>query len=435
MNSTSDPNRPLIESARLHIAEGRLDEAAAALNQARAQIPGDPRVYIMAALMAEKAGDIDAAFQMMEKGVSLDPGWAPGIMELAHMQARQGQFPEASDNAATAMELAPDNASVRNGAIQVALLSGQHELAVRHLEAGLKAHSAHVQWRRTLAGTLSHVGRIEESLEMWNTLIAEAPQDKRALEGRMHTLLAVGRLSEAARDTAALRALDPENEAYVYYDTLAHDQTPKRRPAALNRDVFDNAASAFDQQLVQMLQYRLPQQVAGQILVRHPARQLSLLDLGCGTGLLGAHLGKLKGRLIGADLSPKMLEQAQRREIYDELEVADLHDMLARSPAATWDVIAALDVCIYIGTLGEMLQGAWRTLLPGGCLIFSCEKAVESGPDLYLNPITQRYAHKRSHAEAQCRDVGFSVQTEETVLRLERGEPVHGFVVMAIKPA
>lgn len=435
MHATSDPNLPLIESARSLIADDRLAEAATVLNQARARIPSDPRVYILSALMAEKTGDIDGAFQMMEKGLSLDSNWAPGIMELAHMQAHQGQFPEAVDNAATALELAPHNVAVRNGAVQVALLSGQHDLALQHLETGLKAHPTHAQWRRALGGTLSHLGRTDESLAVWNALVAEAPQDTRALEGRMHTLLAAGRASEAARDTAALLALDPKNEAYVYYDALAHGQTPERQPAVLNRSLFDNAAAVFDQQLVQMLEYELPQQVARQILARHPARQLSLLDLGCGTGLLGAHLGRLKGRLVGADLSPKMLEQARRRAIYDDLEVADLHDTLARSSAAAWDVIAALDVCIYIGAIGEMLQGAWRALAPGGELIFSCEQAAESGPDLYLHPTTRRYAHKRSHAEAQCLDAGFSVQAKETVLRLEKGQPVHGFVVTATKPA
>jgi len=435
MNTTSDPNLPLIESARSHIVEGRLAEAAAVLNQAREQIPSDPRVYIMAGLMAEKAGNISAAFQMMEKGLSLDSHWVPGIMELAQMQARQGQFPEALDNAATAIELDPDSAVVRDGAIQVALLSGQRELAVHHLQEGLKAQPSHRQWRRTLASTLGHLGRTEESLALWDALVAEAPQDRQMLEGRMHTLLAAGRSSEAARDTAALLALNPDSAAYAYYDALAHGQTPERQPAELNRDLFDNAAIVFDQQLVQALQYRLPQQIARQILVRHPTRECTLLDLGCGTGLLGAHLGKLQGLLVGADLSPKMLEQARKRGIYDELEEADLSDMLARSPEKAWNVVTALDVCIYIGTLDEMIEGARRVLAPGGCLIFSCESADETGPDLYLNPVTQRYAHKRSHVEAQCRAAGFDAQAEETILRLEKGQPVRGFVVTAVKPA
>ena len=58
MNTTSDPNLPLIESARTLIDEGQLTEAAAMLNQARAQIPDDPRVYMMAGLMSEKAGNV-----------------------------------------------------------------------------------------------------------------------------------------------------------------------------------------------------------------------------------------------------------------------------------------------------------------------------------------------------------------------------------------
>ena len=46
VNTTADPNLPLIESAQKLIAAGQLTEAAAALNQARRQIPNDPRVYL-----------------------------------------------------------------------------------------------------------------------------------------------------------------------------------------------------------------------------------------------------------------------------------------------------------------------------------------------------------------------------------------------------
>ena len=53
MNNTADPNLPLIEAARTFIDNGQLAEAAAALNQARAQIPSDPRVYMMAGLMSD----------------------------------------------------------------------------------------------------------------------------------------------------------------------------------------------------------------------------------------------------------------------------------------------------------------------------------------------------------------------------------------------
>lgn len=435
MHPSSDPNLPLIEAARTHIAEGRLAEAATLLNRARAQIPDDPRTYIMAGLMAEKAGNVPAAFQMMQKGLKLAPTWAPGIMELAQMQARQSQIPEARDNAATALELDPANPIVRDGAIQVALLTGQRELAVRHLREGLKTHPSHAPWRQLLAGTLGQLGRTDEALALWDALISEAPQDKQKLEGRMHALLAAGRLSDAARDTAALLALDPASAIYAYYDARAHGQTPVHQPAELSRYLFDNAAFVFDQQLVQTLQYRLPQQIAAQILALYPTRQCDLLDLGCGTGLLGAHLGKLRGRMVGADVSPKMLEQAARRGTYDKLDAGDLHEVLGACDPDSYDVVTALDVCVYIGSPEQMIAGAWRVLVPGGRLIFSCESGPQDGPALYLNPVSERYSHRRSTVEEQCCAVGFRVQTEGTTIRLEKGKPVHGFVVTAVKPA
>ncbi|TXH36513.1 MAG: methyltransferase domain-containing protein [Burkholderiaceae bacterium] len=435
MINSNDPNLPLIESARLHIEEGRLPEAAAVLNQARAQIPTDPRVYIMAALMTEKTGNVAAAFGLMEQGLTLAPEWAPGIMELAHMQARQGQFPEARENAATAFDLEGGNPLVRGGAIQVALLCGDRNLAVRHLREGLAQIPDHESWRKLLASTLNQLGQTDEALALWDGLVADSPSDRKALEGRMHTLLMAGRLADAARDTTALLALDPQNAIYAYYNARAHGETPAHQPAELNRHLFDSAAAVFDQQLVQALRYKLPQQIAQQILASYPARQCNLLDLGCGTGLLGAHLGKLKGRMVGADLSPKMLELAERRGVYDSLKTADLQDTLNESQAASYDVVVALEVCVYVGELSAMIAGAWRVLVPGGRLIFSCESGTPGGPDLYLNPATERYTHQRNHVEQQSRAAGFTVQTEETVLRQERGKPVSGFVITAVKPA
>ena len=79
MNTPSDPNLPLIESARTLIDQDQLKEAAIVLNQARQQIPSDPRVYMLAGLMTDKAGNVAGAFQLMQQGLALAPQWAPGI--------------------------------------------------------------------------------------------------------------------------------------------------------------------------------------------------------------------------------------------------------------------------------------------------------------------------------------------------------------------
>ncbi len=329
MNAPSDPNLPLIESARVLIDQGRLTESADVLNRARAQAPNDPRVYLMAGVMSEKAGNVAGAFQLMRTGLELAPNWAPGIVVLAQLQARQGQFAEAKENAATALQLDSKARVVVDGAIDVAHLTGDLEQAVTLLQQGLAQQPTDIKWRLMLANALSQLDRHEDALLRWDEILTELPQNEQALKGRMHTLLAAGRLEDAAVVTAKLLALAPDNPVYAYYDARANGKTPAHQPAELNRSLFDSAAHIFDQQLVQGLRYQLPLEVAKKILEIFPDKNFSLLDLGCGTGLLGAQLGKLQGRMVGVDVSPKMLEQARRHQLYDSLEVADLHDALA----------------------------------------------------------------------------------------------------------
>ena len=160
---------------------------------------------------------------------------------------------------------------------------------------------------------------------------------------------------------------------------------------------------------------------------------LNVLDLGCGTGLLGVCLGRLDGFLIGVDISMKMIEQAARHNVYDRFHNANLLDALRDTPDSTYEVVAALDVFIYAGDLTDTVPDAFRLIVPHGDFLFSCEAAPEDGPDLVLQA-SGRYAHKRSHAMAVCREAGFtSVEIEDLVLRYEGDQPVQGFLVSARK--
>lgn len=71
-------------------------------------------------------------------------------------------------------------------------------------------------------------------------------------------------------------------------------------------------AEFYDLHMVRTLKYQLPKQVAEKITALHPDKKLNILDLGCGTGLLGVYLGRIDGFLIGVDISKGMIEQAAR---------------------------------------------------------------------------------------------------------------------------
>ncbi|MBS0582698.1 MAG: methyltransferase domain-containing protein [Proteobacteria bacterium] len=227
---------------------------------------------------------------------------------------------------------------------------------------------------------------------------------------------------------------DPPDEAVRRFrDAVARGETPRTQPAALVAELFDGLAGRFEKHLVGRLQYRVPDRVADIVLGRHPQRRLDLLDLGCGTGLLGLCLGRLDGDLIGVDLSARMLDQAMPLGIYGELRQGDALAELRATPAGRYDCIAACDVFIYVGDLSALVPAAFRALRPGGALIFSCEEAQAAEGDLRLRA-SGRYAHSRASVASLCRDAGFAGCTfEDIVLRLEADRPIAGYIATAEK--
>ncbi|CAK0830557.1 unnamed protein product, partial [Prorocentrum cordatum] len=81
--------------------------------------------------------------------------------------------------------------------------------------------------------------------------------------------------------------------------------------------------------------------------------------------------------LEGCDLSARMLEKARNAGGYDALHKRDLLGHLQRQPGASFDLLVAGDVFIYVLSLRPVLREARRVLEPGGALVFSTEAAAE----------------------------------------------------------
>ncbi len=153
-----------------------------------------------------------------------------------------------------------------------------------------------------------------------------------------------------------------------------------------------------------------------------PSPGLSVLDLGCGTGLAGLELRPFAQHLVGSDLSPRMIVRAKQRGIYDELHAEDLLATLARARDA--DLVVAADVFIYVGALEPTFAACARALRPGGLLAFSVE---HSPHDDFVLQATLRYAHADAYLRRLAAAHGFSVErTAPSVLRIDSGLPVNG---------
>jgi predicted TPR repeat methyltransferase len=159
----------------------------------------------------------------------------------------------------------------------------------------------------------------------------------------------------------------------------------------------------------------------------------TILDLGCGTGLVGEVFKDLAagGRLDGIDLAPRMIEAARRRGIYDDLILDDLEIVLAL-PGQRYDLILSADTMIYLGDLAPTFSGVANRLAPGGFYIFAVES--KSGEGWEQTP-ADRFRHSLSYLQGETARAGLGfVDVMETVLRLEADQPVAGFVAAIRAP-
>ena len=135
---------------------------------------------------------------------------------------------------------------------------------------------------------------------------------------------------------------------------------PARASDAYVQRTFDQFADSFDQ-VLQRLEYRAPQLLVDLVArVLGPGQgKLDVLDAGCGTGLCGALLKAWAHRLVGVDLSSKMVEKARLREVYDHLVVGELTAYLS-THAAAYDLVVSADTSHVQGVRLNHTIFAWK---------------------------------------------------------------------------
>ena len=210
---------------------------------------------------------------------------------------------------------------------------------------------------------------------------------------------------------------------------------PARASDAYLVRTFDDFADTFDSVLGR-LEYRAPQRVCGALLAMlgEAGDQLRVLDAGCGTGLCGPLLRERAHRLTGVDLAPKMIEHARKRGCYDDLEVAELTQFLAAHPGSL-DAVVSADTLCYFGDLAPVFEAMRDALESGGCFAFTVERADASGQGDWTLAPSGRYAHRVGYLKRALGEAGLKIEScVPTVLRLEAGEDVQGYIVTGRKP-
>lgn len=245
-------------------------------------------------------------------------------------------------------------------------------------------------------------------------------------------------------------ALDPADRggAAVRLAALGRGEAPGKAPDAYVALLFDQHADAFDDILVDQLGYAAPDLARERVEEIAPGRREKMLDLGCGTGLAGLAFADMTDRITGVDLSERMLEQTDARELYEALYLGEAVAFLTADATegeedddpefdSPWDLIVATDVLPYLGDPAPLLAGCARHMPPGGLLVFTTETLAEeafaaAGNRDWIVGANQRFAHRGAAMVRALEDAGFApLSMELFTVRTNEGRPEPGHMIVA----
>lgn len=379
-----------------------------------------------------RAGDAIAAEAAARQALAIDPDHPLGHRYLAVARLQQGDPTGARIAAARAVALTPRDAAAHeiHGAVLVAL--GSFAIARATFTCAATLAPARAEPCLNVGLIAEAQGDLDGAVAAYREAAVRVPRFRPALLGLARVLHSLDRRDEAADAWRAVLAIDPDDPSALHLIAALEGAVAAAPPPGFVARTFDAYAARFDQHLVEHLGYRGPEVMRAAIDAATPsdARFARALDLGCGTGLSGAALRERCDHLAGVDLSPRMLEVAARRGVYDQLTVGDVVAHV-RAPGPPLDLIVAVDVLGYLGDLAPLFAALVPRLAPDGIFAFTVERGDGAH---YRLEASGRWSHGAAYIEALAAAHGLAVRTvAEAPLRNEHGGPAIGLVyVLAV---
>ncbi len=395
-----------------------------------------------------RAGRLQEAAAIYRKVLTFDsrnPDALHLLGVIAHQVGNPRQAVEyislAIDCCNQAVPQMPSNPIAYNNLGEAYRALGRIREAVACYEQALFLKPDYAEAQYHLGLVLEDQGKPEEAVVRYRKAISAKPDLVLAHYNLGTALNAQGKLDEAALCFQQVLRLEPDNDMAQFLLSSLTGKNPERAPSRYVAHLFDNHAPNFDEHLVRELQYAVPENLV--FLARQRANnseeRWSVLDLGCGTGLLGLAVAPYARQLVGVDLSAKMLAKARDRNLYHRLEQLDLLSMMRLEAASSYDLIVAADVFVYLGNLEDIIREMTRLLRPNGLVAFSVEALEKLAsedtrqdmPKDFQLSQTGRYVHSSEYLRKLAVENGFkTIDISPTQIRLEKSSPVHGWLAI-----
>jgi len=360
-------------------AQGKAIQPAAS---ASAAVP-DPFALHEAGIMAYRAGDLDRAAALISQAVSFNGGVSSFHYNLGVVLKALGRPEGAAASYERAIALKPDYVDAHNNLGNVWKALGRPDRAKASFERALQFNPGNADTHYNLGVLSCDLGLRGEAEAHFRRCLAGDPDDSRG--------------------------------AGILLAHIGASSSPERTPPAQLLSIYDVRSRFWDQERT----YFGARLVADGLRRHAVPNRLNILDIGCGTGLVGIAVRDLADRLDGIDISPAMLEKARAKRVYDRLFQADLQSFLA-GQEKSYDAVLAAATLIHFGDLKPLFDAAAHCLRSDGLFVFtffpyeaeSSDAEDDAGYAVAgLDRLAQSgcFRHKLSYVERLAALAGFSV--------------------------
>ena len=268
--------------------------------------------------------------------------------------------------------------------------------AIRAFRASLLLRPEDQGTLYNIAKTLSNMRQYSLAIPEYTKLLELNPCHELALINRSNAYAKLNDHSNALAGYRRVISLNPKIPEVLHLINALSGIATKKPPLGYVENLFDNYAATFERTLVDELGYQIPSLVGSIIRQDYVVNNtISVLDLGCGTGLMGEAISDLDALIVGVDLSQKMLKEASTAKRYQKLFHCDIQKYLS-SQVLDFDYFIANDVFIYVGDLEDIFSLVKKRNKRGGRFIFTVEL---NDTDRFILEQSGRYSHSRSYLQ------------------------------------
>ena len=226
------------------------------------------------------------------------------------------------------------------------------------------------------------------------------------------TFLQALRIDPGHEDTIfMLAALDP--------NAVPAAQRPQRMQVALLQQFFTGLAGNYDALEVQN-QYQGPKLVFDAVKVLVPGKDITVVDLGCGTGLASRPWRSIAKEVAGVDFTPALIAMARQEKegdlmLFDQLLEEDIYALeTSAAPLERADLVLLVNVVQFMGNLEPLFATLARRMKPEAKAVLTIE-AMNAPAGYAVNLETGRFGHHPEYIKQQAAKAGLNIAREGRV--------------------